>query len=180
VIPRGRSTGTLVKLLKKGIQARQRQELTGLFGDKRAEGRVVRALRVSPDTARVAVLSQARDGTFTVDVAGIQRGAAGVPTALSEPVRVSGQASDLRGLTWVSSTVVATLAAVPDNGVQPLLMSLDGSSSTLPAVIDGVALITPSGERQMVVRTRGDEIQVRAGQLWVSAGPGTDLLVPGR
>jgi hypothetical protein len=75
---------------------------------------------------------------------------------------------------------VATLAAVPDNGVQPLLMSLDGSSSTLPAVIDGVALITPSGERQMVVRTRGDEIQVRAGQLWVSAGPGTDLLVPGR
>ena len=144
------------------------------------EGRVVRALRVSPDTARVAVLSQARDGTFTVDVAGIQRGAAGVPTALSEPVRVSGQASDLRGLTWVSSTVVATLAAVPDNGVQPLLMSLDGSSSTLPAVIDGVALITPSGERQMMVRTRGDEIQVRAGQLWVSAGPGTDLLVPGR
>ena len=39
VIPRGRSTGALVKLLKKSIQGKQKQELQEMFGDKHAAGR---------------------------------------------------------------------------------------------------------------------------------------------
>ena len=64
VIPRGRSTGTLVKLLKKGIQARQRQELTGLFGDKRATGRVVRAAAEPAGSAPLAGLVTKRVKLF--------------------------------------------------------------------------------------------------------------------
>jgi hypothetical protein len=44
VIPRGRSTGALVKLLKKKVQAKQKQELQEMFGDKHAAGRVIRAV----------------------------------------------------------------------------------------------------------------------------------------
>jgi hypothetical protein len=56
VIPRGRSTGTLVKLLKKMVQAKQRQELLGLFGDKRAAGRVQRTTREASAAPRLAGL----------------------------------------------------------------------------------------------------------------------------
>lgn len=143
-------------------------------------GRVVRSLRVSPDSARLAVLSEGADGSLRVDVAGIQRGAGGVPTALTEPQTPSGSRLGLRALAWISSTTVATLVGTDEAAMQPLLLSLDGSSVTLQAVPAAVALTTPAGERQLIVRTRTDEIFVRAGQLWVSAGPGQDLLVPGR
>jgi len=43
VIPRGRSAGTLAKLLKKSIQTKQKQELQLMFGDKHAAGRIVLA-----------------------------------------------------------------------------------------------------------------------------------------
>lgn len=43
VIPRGRSAGTLAKLLKRSIQTKQKQELQLMFGDKHAAGRIVLA-----------------------------------------------------------------------------------------------------------------------------------------
>lgn len=46
VIPRGKSTGALVELLKKRIQERQRSELAGLFATKQAVGRVQRSAAV--------------------------------------------------------------------------------------------------------------------------------------
>lgn len=45
VIPRGRSTGALVKLLKRSIRAKQKLELQQIFGEKHAAGRVTRADR---------------------------------------------------------------------------------------------------------------------------------------
>lgn len=42
VIPRGRSTGALVKQLRNLIKARQREELAGLFSAKHAVGRIER------------------------------------------------------------------------------------------------------------------------------------------
>lgn len=40
VIPRGKSTGVLVKQLKRRIQQKQKEELSKLFGTKRAAGRI--------------------------------------------------------------------------------------------------------------------------------------------
>lgn len=56
VIPRGRSAGALVKLLKRSIQARQKQELQQMFGDKHAAGRVTLAVRETGKTPPLAGL----------------------------------------------------------------------------------------------------------------------------
>ncbi len=60
VIPRGRSTGALVKQLKRLVQAKQRQELQQMFGDKHAAGRVMRAVREPGKAAPLAGLVSKR------------------------------------------------------------------------------------------------------------------------
>ncbi len=144
-------------------------------------GRAVRVLRVSPDGARVAILSRGRDGDTRLDVAGVQRGAAGVPTALTAPITLGAGRGALVGVAWVDTTTVASLAPTGTGQDQaPLLLSLDGTTSTLPTVAAGTSLSTPGGDRQLVVHTSADQLLVRSGQLWVSAGPASDVLIPGR
>lgn len=143
-------------------------------------GRVVKALRISPDSARVAVLSRSREGDVRLDVAGILRTAAGMPTALTTPVLLAAGNESPTGVSWLDTTRIATLTG-PSKGEQvPVVISLDGTTTALPVVQDGAAICTPDGERALMVRTAADEILVRSGQLWVSAGPGTDVLIQGR
>lgn len=56
VIPRGRSTGAMVKQLKALIKARQKEELAQLFGTKRAAGRVERKVEEVKKAYRLAGL----------------------------------------------------------------------------------------------------------------------------
>lgn len=60
VIPRGRSTGVLVRRLRGMIKERQKAELAELFQDKHAAGRLVRRRTASQGAASLAGLVQRR------------------------------------------------------------------------------------------------------------------------
>lgn len=70
-------------------------------------GRAVTGLRVSPEGARVAIVSVGPTGP-QVDVAGVVRGTDGVP-ALGGPVRVARTVSDAREVQWSGSTSLLVL-----------------------------------------------------------------------
>ena len=60
VIPRGRSTGALVRSLRSMIREHQKEELSGLFQDKHAAGRVVRRKAASRGSASLEGLVSKR------------------------------------------------------------------------------------------------------------------------
>jgi hypothetical protein len=87
--------------------------------------------------------------------------------------------SGLDELVWLNQSTLATLATPAGAATRPVVLSLDGTSMELPEVPGAVGLTSTDGERQLLVRTGDDRILVRAGQLWIQAGTGSQVLVPG-
>lgn len=88
--------------------------------------RTVESISVSPEGARLAVVSQGPGGA-QVHVAGIVRDQQNVPTGLSEPVQVGGPVDDVTQAVWQD---VATLA---------LVGSADGVPSVFLAGVGGLS-----------------------------------------
>lgn len=89
-------------------------------------GRAVESVRVSPEGARVAVVSRGPGGS-QAHVAGIMRDAQNVPTGLSDPVQVAGAVDDIRLATWQDGAALAILG------------SSDGVPSVVLAGVGGLA-----------------------------------------
>lgn len=146
-------------------------------------GRSVRWVRVSPDGERVAIVSADGQGVTRLDVTGVVRSSNGIPQRLADPVALGSVApagSSFTAVVWLDLTSVATLVSSPGRDMRPVLFSLDGTTRELPDVPTGADLTTPSGERQLLVRTADNKVLMRSGPLWVAAGTGDELLVPGR
>lgn len=142
-------------------------------------GRDIRTLRTSPDGERVAVLSEDGSGRVRLHVAGVVRNAGGLPVGLAEGRELGADRTGLEDLVWLGSGSIATLAKTALGVARPVVLSLDGTASELPEVAGAQSLTSTDGERQLLVRTGDDRILVRAGQLWIPAGTGSQVLVPG-
>jgi len=148
------------------------------------KGRRVVEAKPSPDGDRVAILHTAEDGTKSqVDVAGVLRSPEGVPTQLSAvPQRLGTNLVEASGLVWLSDVTVATLArrAGSSEKRRPYVISIDGQEQSLAEVSRGIAITSAGGERDILVTTSDGVVLSRAGQQWISLGPGTDVVLPAR
>ena len=142
-------------------------------------GRDILALRTSPDDERVAILSKDEAGRVWLHVAGVVRNPSGLPVSLAQGRELVAGLSGLDELVWLNQSTLATLATPAGAATRPVVLSLDGTSMELPEVPGAVGLTSTDGERQLLVRTGDDRILVRAGQLWIQAGNGSQVLVPG-
>jgi hypothetical protein len=128
----------------------------------------------------VALLVGTEGGASRLLVAGVVRGAGAAPTSLAEPVELGAQVGRKQAVVWLSSTSVATLATAEAGVTRPVVLSLDGTSLSLPDTPAALSLTSADNERGLVVLDSSGHVLVRAGQLWLSAGEGAEVLVPGR
>lgn len=143
------------------------------------EGRRVLEARVAPDGDRVAVLSVDAGGAgHRIDLAGIVRGAAGVPQSLAAPLRLAAPVQRAVSLAWVDDRTLATLAVLDGKTLQPVVLTVGGEVRPLPPVRDAVAIASTGGERELFVTTGAGRLLAREGSQWVDNGPGVDLAVP--
>ncbi|WP_404384126.1 LpqB family beta-propeller domain-containing protein [Knoellia locipacati] len=137
----------------------------------------------SPSGDRVAILHTAENGTDAqVAVSGVARGAGGQPVRLATPLRLGWHLLRPTGLVWLSNTSVATLAqrAGTTEKRRPYVLSIDGQAQALGETPRGISITSAGGERDILVSNSDGTVISRAGQQWLSLGPGTDVLVPTR
>ncbi|WP_407317010.1 LpqB family beta-propeller domain-containing protein [Isoptericola halotolerans] len=136
-------------------------------------GLPVRSLRVSPEGARVAVVTDGPDGA-EVWSAGIERDAEDVPTGLSTPVRVGGPVDDVVAVDWSEESTLTLLSDPPGAprtlsvaGVGGLAGSNDGLARPLPTTEPPTAVATGVGASPTLVLDDDGTLRVRqSAALW--------------
>ena len=145
--------------------------------------RYVVEAKPSPSGDRVAVLHTAENGADAqVAVSGVVRGEGGRPTRLAAPLRLGTTLLNPTGLVWLSNTSIATLAqrAGTKETRRPYVLSINGEEQSLAETRLGISITSTGGERDIIVTNSDNTVISRAGQQWLSLGPGSDVLVPGR
>lgn len=130
-------------------------------------GHAVRALAVSREGARLAVIAGSADDTQVL-IAGIARDGDGAPRALTSPERIGTSIVDPVDLAWVEDVMVAVLGRTDVNTAQPVvqLVQVGGVTRRLP-LVDGATTITAGrGDRSLLVGTAAGEVWVRNGAGW--------------
>ncbi len=139
-------------------------------------GRRVVESRVAPDGDRIVIVSTLPDGSGPrIDLAGVVRGKGAVPERLAAPLRLGTSLKQVRGLTWVDASTVATLGVLEGTALRPTVLSVGGDVRTLAEVPDGDAVSATGGERDLWVVTTHGRLLGRAGSQWLDSGPATDL-----
>ncbi|KZM79881.1 LpqB family beta-propeller domain-containing protein [Cellulosimicrobium sp. I38E] len=117
------------------------------------EGRTVMSVRVAPDGARVAVVSDAGSGA-QIHVAGIVRDESGRPTQLSEPVRVGQPVLAATQVTWVDRALLGVLGRTAGTA-EPVVQRVPVGGPTVPSspVEDAVSLASATGVSTTLVGT---------------------------
>jgi hypothetical protein len=131
------------------------------------DGRTVMSLRVAPDGARVAVVSEAAGGS-QVHVAGIVRDGDGRPTELSEAVRVGQPIASATQVTWVDRALLGVLGRTADETAAVVqLVPVGGRSRPTSPVENAVALASGTGVGTMLVATSDGKLYARGtSSLW--------------
>jgi hypothetical protein len=147
------------------------------------EGREVISLRVSPEGARLAVVSRG-DGGTSVQVAGIQRDARGVPTGLTPtPLTVGASVREADMAVWREEAVLALLghddtgaAGVFFAGVGGLSTSVDGTPRRVAGINDPVWLSASVGTGDVLAITTDGELHLRQSTaVWPLVGTDVQL-----
>lgn len=146
-------------------------------------GRRVRALDISPDGSRIAVVSTASDGT-RVDVAGITRQANGLPTGTSrEPLRIAARLTDVVDVVWTTAQQIAVIGRRESTEARgAFLCDVGGEITALPKVPSAESVTSTSGPRELIVGSANGSSYQRSGQRFVrlSLPKGAIVAVAGR
>ncbi|ACZ31527.1 hypothetical protein Xcel_2512 [Xylanimonas cellulosilytica DSM 15894] len=145
------------------------------------EDRTVASVRVSPEGARVAVVSSGADGT-SVHVAGILRDARGVPTALTVPVTVGASVQGVEQAVWQEESVLALLGqeiggtVVFLAGVGGLAQSVGGLPRRIGGITDPVWLSAAVGSGDILAVDAEGVLHLRQSTaMWPVVGSGIEL-----
>lgn len=158
------------------------QENSGELLIARAEGNVeaietpalagvtVRALRVSRDGARLAMIVDS-DGSVQVMVHAITIDSDGTPTGLGPGLRAGRELNDATDVVWVDETQLAVLgvseAAQTVHVVEP-----GGRTTPLPSVADTVRIASGRGVRDLYLTTEDGSLYGRSGNGWAPVTSG--------
>ena len=136
-----------------GTSARAQAPVTAQFQPQWLADRQVKAVRVSRDGTRIAVVSTGQDGVVSIDVAGIARDDAGRPQQLSEPAqRVGAALTTADQVVWIDDSMLAVLGR--DAGSATVWeVPVGGPSKALPNVAGAVSLAGGRYERSLLVAT---------------------------
>ncbi len=131
-----------------------------------ASGRDIAAVSVSPDGARIAVLSR-EGGLWRLGVVGVVRAADGTPTLADEPLDVGIGIGPSQAVEWVGEQVIAVLGT-SDPGQTPSLslVTVGGRTEAVSAVPDAIALAARSGMGSIALVTRDGSLYVRSNSGW--------------
>lgn len=142
-----------------------------------ANRRVVDA-RVAADGDRVAVVSTRLDGSDTrIDLAGVVRGAGGLPQRLAAPLRIGASVSRATSIAWLDEHTLAALGVLDGKTLQPVVLTAGGEVRGLTPVANAVSITSTGSERDLWVVTSTGRLLGRAGSQWVDSGPASDLAV---
>ncbi|MGV8977963.1 MAG: LpqB family beta-propeller domain-containing protein [Cellulomonas sp.] len=143
-------------------------------------GRTVRALRVSRDGTRIAVLSSGADG-LTLDVAAVMRDDKGRPQHLGVALGVGSTLVDATRVVWVDDVTLGVLGrSGASTAAAYHLVPLAGQTVALPTLDDAVSIAGGKGERALYAATSDGQLFWRSGQSWVVAATGArDPYLPG-
>ncbi len=126
--------------------------------------RQVKALRVSWDGTRLAVVSSGQDGV-TIDVAGITRDATDGPQQLSDPQRVGGALTAADAVVWIDDDLLAVLG-IDGASATVSEVPVGGPSLALPDVAGAVSIAGGHLERSLLVATQDGELWRYTGPTW--------------
>ncbi|WP_028050218.1 LpqB family beta-propeller domain-containing protein [Cellulomonas sp. URHD0024] len=97
-------------------------------------GRIVRAVRVSPDGTRLAVISSGADGV-AIQVSGIIRDESGAPQQIGDGVRAGASMVDATSVVWIDESTLGVLGRSTGN-IAVHLVPVSGPTQSLPEVAD--------------------------------------------
>lgn len=140
----------------------------------------VRAVAVSPDQARIAVVV-GDDERASIHVTGVVRAPNGLPegTSASE-LRVGGSLVQVRDVSWISATSLAVLGKRSgDDEVRPFVVEVGGQVSALLPVEGARWVMTTGGERDLLVVPAKGTARARAGASWRELPFSGAVFVPG-
>jgi hypothetical protein len=142
------------------------------------EGRTVRALDISRDGARIAVVSTAGDGSTRLDVGGIVREAGGQPVRLAGHLVVGGNLRQPSDVAWGDRTSLVVLAQDAKGAVTPYEVVVGGSATALAPAPRPVRVAVGDGLRAVYLTTATGAVLVRSGNGWRTVGQGRGVTVP--
>lgn len=144
--------------------------------------RTIQSVRVSPEGARVAIVSSGPSGRL-VHVAGVVRDAENVPTSLSAPVQVGASVRQVTQVAWQDETALAVIGREADGddaiflaGVGGLA-GLGGLSRAQPGVADPRWVTASVGTGAMLtLDTDGTLYSRQSSALWTMVSDDVDLV----
>jgi hypothetical protein len=140
--------------------------------------RTVRALDVSRDGARIAVVSTARDGSVHLDVGGIVRDATGQPTRLAANLVVGRNLRRPTDVAWGDRTSLVVLARDAKGVVTPYEVVVGGTVTALAPAPQVLRVTVGDGLRAVYLTTAAGTVLVRSGDGWRTVGQGRGVTVP--
>jgi hypothetical protein len=142
------------------------------------EGRTVRALDISRDGARMAVVSTAGDGSTRLDVGGIVRDASGQPVRLAGNLVVGRNLRQPSDVAWGDRTSLVVLAQDGKGTVTPYELVVGGTATALAPAPRPVRVAVGDGLRAVYLTTSTGAVLVRSGSGWRTVGQGRGVTVP--
>lgn len=170
----GQNPGTLVG-------ARPEGEVVTIIDAPALAEHTVRALRVSRDGARLAMIVD-QGGEVTIQVAMIQREEDGTPAGVTAPVLVGATVRESTDLAWVDSVTLAVLGESESGARAVHIVPLGGPSVALLSVPGASQLASGRGDREIWVVTDDGQLFTRAGNGWRRVGEDltvTEVAFPG-
>ncbi|WP_159619683.1 LpqB family beta-propeller domain-containing protein [Ruania rhizosphaerae] len=134
------------------------------------EDQQVRALRVSRDGARLAVVVE-DDGASQLLVFSVVRSADGVPEALGASLAPARGIEEITDVVWVDPVTVAVLGTSRETETVHLV-TLGGPLTRLPSVAGTVRIAAGSGERDLFLTTEDGVLYGRSGNGWAQVASG--------
>ncbi|WP_158607541.1 LpqB family beta-propeller domain-containing protein [Flexivirga caeni] len=143
-------------------------------------GMTIRAIRVSPDGERIAVVAQPPKGPTQVLVAAIVRDKKGHAQSLTTPLRVAASLTNVLDVGWVDYVTLAVLDSDYQNTVQVTNVPIGGLSSSLGDAPGGQYLVASGGGASSIyVETVRGTVVTKVGATWQRVGGLTAVVAAG-
>ncbi|WGW10693.1 LpqB family beta-propeller domain-containing protein [Saxibacter everestensis] len=129
--------------------------------------RELKAVQISRDGARIAVLSVGTGGQSSINVTGIRYESAGEPSGLNSPVDISTRFDDVKDISWAGDTELALVGRLTsETDFAPWRLVVGGPMSELGTVPEIQSITASSDGQSMYAGTAAGKLYSRSGGSW--------------
>ena len=127
-------------------------------------GQSVRAIEISPEGSKIAILVQGSSRTRVL-VSAVIRNSLGTPIELTEPLEVASELSNPSSVSWVDQITIATLNTA-SGSTSVLLSTIGGTSRQLPDLPGTRKIMAAGTSSQLYLLTETGELFSFRGSAW--------------